>query len=452
MPQLETELHRLRIDRSEVDTRPSGSSPKARIVWISVSIASALILIAILGREVARRPMEVAVQEVHLPSRNGTLAGSAQLNATGYIVAAHSIELASKVVGRVAWIGVDKGDKVRKGQELVRLENQEYLAQALQAKGQLENLKAHLAELEHGSRPQEIQRAGADLDAAHATTVNARLTLDRTKQLAHEGVVSRQALDDAEAKYESASNNEASLQRTYDLAKVGPRQEEIDAARAQVVQAQGSFDYAQEELQNTIIRAPVAGTILDRNVETGEFVTNGFVGDKGAKGYVVSLADLDDLEVELDINQSDFGKIQSTDTAWAVTDAYPDRKYEAKIVEISPEANRQKGTVQVKVRILHPDSYLRPEMNASVAFVTAKNSQITYLPAPATPFSVALAAVRQGTVFVVVNGSAEQRSVTVGRTEGDKVEIRRGLQDGDLLIVNPPSNLRSGDKVRIRKD
>jgi multidrug resistance efflux pump len=211
------------------------------------------------------------------------------LNATGYIVAAHSIDLASKVVGRVAWIGVDKGDKVRKGQELVRLENQEYLAQALQAQGQLDNLRAHLAELEHGSRPQEIQRAKADLDAAHVTAVNARISLDRTKELAGDGVVSRQALDDAQAKYDSTADNEASLERTYDLAKIGARQEDIDAARAQVAQAQGAYDYAQEELENTIIRAPIAGTILERIVETGEFVTNGFVGDKGAKGYVVCI-------------------------------------------------------------------------------------------------------------------------------------------------------------------
>ena len=139
-------------------------------------------------------------------------------------------------------------------------------------------------------------------------------------------------------------------------------------------QAKGTLDYAQTQLDNTVIKAPIDRTILERNVEQGEFVTTGFVGDKGAKGYVVSLADLDDLEVELDINQNDFAKLGSRQPAIVTTDAYPDRKYKGYIEEIAPEANRQKATVQVKVRVEKPDGYLRPEMNASVAFVASGDS------------------------------------------------------------------------------
>ena len=106
-------------------------------------------------------------------------------------------------------------------------------------------------------------------------------------------------------------------------------------------------------------------------MEKGEFVTTGFVGDRGAKGYVVSMADLNDLQVELDINQNDFARARSAGrSAIVTTDAYPDRKYDGVIDEISPEANRQKATVQVKVKVLNPDEFLRPEMNASVAFVS----------------------------------------------------------------------------------
>src|SRR4029079_4134545 len=93
-----------------------------------------------------------------------------------------------------------------------------------------------------------------------------------------------------------------------------------------------------------------------------------FVGDRGAKGYVVSLADLNDLEVELDISQADFARLRSSQRGIVTTDAFPDRKYDGFINEISPEANRQKATVQIKVKIGKPDQYLRPEMNASVAF------------------------------------------------------------------------------------
>src|SRR6202030_4695247 len=120
----------------------------------------------------------------------------------------------------------------------------------------------------------------------------------------------------------------------------------------------GAVAYAQTLLDNTVIRAPVSGTVLERAVEQGEFVTNGFVGDKGAKGYVVTLADLNDLQVELDISQNDFSKIHMGSKATVTTDAFPDRKYEGQLVEIAPIANRQKATVQVKVQILHPDDRL----------------------------------------------------------------------------------------------
>src|SRR5260370_37105881 len=227
------------------------------------------------------------------------------LNPTGYIVAGHNIELAAKVVGKVAWIGVDKGDKVKAGQVLVRLEDDEYRARLMESKGQLETLKARLAQAEHGSRPEEIAKAKADVDQARVDQENARVTLTRTSDLVRQGVLSKQALDDAQARYDGAAAKVASLDRAYELVRLGPRQEEIDALRAQVNQAQGTLNYAQVQLDNTVIRAPIDGTILERNVERGEFVTTGFVRDKGANGYVVSIADLGDLDVELDINHND---------------------------------------------------------------------------------------------------------------------------------------------------
>ena len=170
------------------------------------------------------------------------------------------------------------------------------------------------------------------------------------------------------------------LQKSFELVSIGPRQEQIDAVRGQIVEARGSVDFFQTQLENTIIRAPVTGTILERAVEKGEFVTTSFVGERGAKGYVVSLADLNDLEVELDISQNDFAKLGPQQQGIVTTDAFPDRKYEGVINEISPEANRQKATVQVKVKIRNPDDYLRPEMNASVAFVRGEQAAASLKP------------------------------------------------------------------------
>src|SRR6516225_9684259 len=140
-------------------------------------------------------------------------------------------------------------------------------------------------------------------------------------------------------------------------------------------QARGALAYAETNVANTVIRSPVTGTILARAVEKGEFVTTSFVGDRGAKGYVVSLADLNDLEVELDISQNDFAKLHGAQHGIVTTDAFPDRKYDGFIKEISPEANRQKATVQIKVKITKPDEYLRPEMNASVAFISERKAE-----------------------------------------------------------------------------
>ena len=159
------------------------------------------------------------------------------------------------------------------------------------------------------------------------------------------------------------------IQKSLELVRIGPRREQIDAVRGQLVEARGSVAFFESQLNNTVIRAPVTGTILERAVEKGEFVTTSFVGERGAKGYVVSLADLNDLQVELDISQNDFAKLGPTQKGIVTTDAYPDRKYQGVINEISPEANRQKATVQVKVKVTNPDDYLRPEMNASVAFI-----------------------------------------------------------------------------------
>ena len=370
------------------------------------------------------------------------------LNATGYIVAAHRIEVAAKVIGRVKWIGVDKGDRVTEGQVIVRLEDDEYQAQLEQAKGQLAMLEAKLAEALHGSRPEEIAQAQANLESARADLENAKVTLDRTVGLMKEGVTARQTLDDAQARYDSAVHKVNSLQKAYELVKLGPRQEEIDALRGQVQQAKGLVAYAETNLDNTVIRAPVTGTILERAVEKGEFVTTSFVGDRGAKGYVVSLADLNDLEVELDISQNDFARLHSAQHGIVTTDAFPDRKYEGFIKEISPEANRQKATVQIKVKIARPDNYLRPEMNASVAFISDRKPAATGASAAKPVILVPNSAVRDGAVFVLLDGKAIRRAVKTGAVSGQGVRVEQGLIGGEDLIVDPPQGLKDGDRVR----
>ena len=441
---LDHDLASLRIDRGS----RRRDEPAAWTKWWIVTGVAALGIFALWRYGLGESAIEVETVRVS-PAASGNAAGTIVLQAAGYIVAHHKIEVASKVVGRVAWIGVDKGDRVKRGQVVVRLEDDEFVARLRQAEGNLAALRARLSELEAGSRPEEIALAKANLEEAEAELENARINVERVRKLTSEGVVAQQDLDDAQARFDAQQARVASLDRAYELVRIGPRQEQIASLRGQVSQAAGERAYAQTMLDATVIRAPVDATILERNVEIGEFVTTSFVGERGAKGYVVSLADLNDLQVELDISQDDFATLRMDQKAVVTTDAYRDREYDGRIVEISPEADRQKATVQVKVQIVEPDEYLRPEMNASVAFLADPEQTGG---APAKPvIAVPASAVRDGAVFVFLDGQVVRRPVTVGRTTANGVEISDGLSGGEDLVVNAPPDLEDGDRVQRRQ-
>lgn len=447
---MEAELHKLRIDKHEKAKRHQ------RSVW-----PIALIIILLLGgaagawqwRSASAAPV-VKTMRVRMPEGAASETDLVALDATGYVMAAHKIELASKVVGRVAWVGVEMGDKIEKGQVLVRLEDDEYKARLAQEQGQLDNAKAKLAELEAGSRPQEILQALAALEQSQADLNTAEQSLNRMRELEGSTAISKQQVDDAAGLVRARKAMVANAQQVLELARAGPRKEQVDAQRATVRQIEGAVAMAQLDLSNTVIRSPIAATVLERNVEQGEFVTTGFVGDRGAKGYVVSIADLNDLRVELDVSQNHFARVVLKGPCWIVTDAYPDRKYEGVVDLISPEANRQKATVQVRVKVLNPDELLKPDMNATVSFLSAKKLAATQ--AGATNASddrpairVPSTAIRDGAVFVVEGGKAVKRTIVAGQTSSrGETEIRNGLIGGEDLIVAPPADLKSGDRVK----
>jgi HlyD family secretion protein len=234
----------------------------------------------------------------------------------------------------------------------------------------------------------------------------------------------------------------------------GPRKEQIAAQEATVHQLEGALAQAKLDEDNTVIRAPVNATVLSRNVEVGEFVTTGFVGDRGAKGYVLSIADLNDLRVDLDISQNDFAKVRDDQPCWITTDAYPDRKYEGIVDLISPEANRQKATVQVRVKVMHPDELLKPDMNATVSFLAPQGGGgLSTAPSGRASLRIPSSAVREGGVFVVEDGRATRRAVTTGQGfSGGVIEIKKGLIGGEDLIVSPPATLKDGDRVDVKEN
>jgi HlyD family secretion protein len=444
------DLQSLRIDRS-ARTGGEGEPPAwaRRYILIGIGVLVVLGVVATAYRLLSHDGPEV---EVVRASAQSSEVGGVVLSASGYIVAHHKINLNSKVTGRVKWIGVEKGDKVKEGQILVRLEDDEFRAQYEQARGAAENARAYLEELQNGSRPEEIQQAQHNLDEARATLANDKLILDRTRNLANQGVVSKQSFDDATAKFESDQQRVNSLEKTFQLAKIGPRKEEIGRARGTLQQAQGSADYAKSLLDATVIRAPVTGTILERAAEKGELVTSGFAStaEGGPQGLVVSLADLNDLQVELDIAQDDFARLGPRQKGVVTVDAYPDLKWDGIIAEISPQANRAKATVQVKVQILNPDAHLRPDMNATVKFLADENKQTStqpqgvFVPTPAIHD-------RDGKklVFVAFGGKAISREVKIQAQRSGGVLVQ-GLNGGEDVITSAPQELKDGEKIKIK--
>jgi HlyD family secretion protein len=240
------------------------------------------------------------------------------LTVSGYIVAHERIELSPRFMAVVKWIGVKKGDSVTNGQVVVLLDDAEYKARLVEAEGHLSNALVGVAKAE--------------------------LDLKRTSELVR---------------------NKIETAKTFDDARL-----QLDAARAAHQEAQGQVQLLNTYLDWTIIRSPIDGVVLEKLVDPNELVTpQSFGGTRGPSTALIAMANLKDLQVEIDLNESDLSKIRLNQKCKISPEAYPDRLYDGFVAEIAPEASRQKGTLQIKVQILQPDTYLTPELSAKVDFM-----------------------------------------------------------------------------------
>lgn len=443
---LDERLKSLRIDRGGTAARKRGV-PKAALLTLSVVV----VLVAGGAYWFMSGPKTVDVAEAKIDTGAGAAAGETVLTVSGYVIAAHRIAVGSKVLGRVAWIGVDKGDRVEQGQVLVRLEDSEFRAQVAQARASLASAQARLDELRAGSRPQDKQMGRAAVAEAEANVRDAELELDRIEKLFKAGVAAKAELDRALARRDVARAQLDNARQSSSLTDAGPRKEVIRAAEADVAQLRAALDFAETQISNTVIVAPSSGTILQRIVEVGEMVSPQSFGDSGTRTAVVSLADLNDLQIELDISQADFAKLKMGQKAEIIPEAYPDLRYTGFIEEIAPEANRAKATVQVKVKVDNPNEQLRPEMNARVNFL-APEKTLEVAPVASRVLVPAAAIVRRGDadcVFVVKGERVEMRTIRRGDVVGDNVAVLDGLSGGEQLVTTGAESLGDGDRVRI---
>jgi HlyD family secretion protein len=240
------------------------------------------------------------------------------LTVSGYIINHERIEISPRFLGVVKWIGVKKGDAVTNGQVVVLLDDAEQKARLHEAQGRLAN--------------------------ARAAVSKAELDYQRMGKLIAEHIETQQNEDDARLR--------------------------LEGARASLAEAQAQLELANTYLEWTVIRSPINGVVLEKLSEAGELVTpQSFGGTRGPSTALLAVADLQDLQVEIDLGEADVAKVSLGQECRVSPEAYPDKHYAGCVAEMSPEANRQKGTLQIKVQIREPDKYLTPELSAKVDFL-----------------------------------------------------------------------------------
>ncbi len=445
---LNKRLRSLKIDRGPAPSPTTGNrTPKLLLLGIAVLLALAALGYVLLFS--GTKPISLATVRVE---SGGASAGESVLSASGYVVAHHKIAVGAKVMGRVAWIGVEKGDNVQEGQTLVRLEDSEFVAQVNQAKANLAAAQARLDRLRTGSRPEEKLKDRAAVLQAEANLKNAEAEFQRTESLYRSGVSSKAEYDRALANRDSAAAMLQAAKQSSTMTDIGPRKEDIRAAEAEVQQMRAALDYANTQLAATEIKAPVTGTVLQRIVERGEMVSPSAFGGSGARTSVVDLADLTDLQVELDISQTDFARLKPQQRAEIIPEAFPNLRFTGFIEEIAPEANRAKSTVQVKVKVENPTEQLRPEMNARVNFLSDRSSatENKSIARVLVPKTAVVKKDNSSFVFVVKGNKVEQRTIRTGEESGDAYVVLDGLSGNESVAVAGVDKLRDGDRVKVQ--
>jgi HlyD family secretion protein len=395
MSDLKSELASLRIDRD----RPRATSRR----WPLLLLLPALALLAVLYAMRAggsRGGLEVQTVQASLVPAGTSAGGAPILTASGYVVARRKAVVSAKIQGRLADLRVEEGDRVREGELIARLESGDYQAQVQRAQALLQRAQADLAE-------------------------NERL-LRQANDLAAQQIASRDQVDVAESR--------------------------VRIAQAAMAQARAEIGYAQAQMQNTRILAPFTGTVVKKMAEVGESVAPipPGVNLSTSSGAIVALADLDTLEVEADVSESNVAKLGPDQPAEVTVEAFPDRRYRAVLRQIIPTADRTKATVQVKVTILDRDAQLRPEMSAKVQFEEPKAAEgAPKGPVISVPSDTVARRDGKPVVFEVVDGHARMRAVVPGGDRQGRVEVKTGLLGTETLVARPPESLKDGDAVRV---
>ena len=401
MKELKDELASLRIDR-ETPRRSRWRVPLLLLVLIAVLVAGGFYwqrTHPVFGA------IEVETFQPTVETSGAANAGTPILTASGYLVARHQSVVSSKIQGRISELKVEEGSVVTTGEVLATLDNQDAVAAIAKAKADIDYAKADLAEAQRQEKLQEDLFAGK--------------------------VVSQDALDAAKAK--------------------------VNLAKAAIQQDEANLQVQQAYLDFTTVRAPFSGIVVKKMTEVGESVAPipPGVNISTASGAIVAIADMNSLEAEVDVNESNVGQLQTNQPAEIQVQAIPGHTYKGMLRQVIPTADRTKATVTVKVSILDKDKFLRPEMSCNVTFLQpqAKKTQdagATSQRIITVPKDAVITVDGKPTVFAIEDGKARALPVTTGADLRGQIIVKQGLAGTETLVTNPPQKLKDGDTVRIK--
>jgi RND family efflux transporter MFP subunit len=350
---------------------------------------------------------EVATVSNIFPSQAFTL-----LNATGYVVPQTKADVASKATGRLEKLLVEEGSYVKKDQIIAQLENRDLVASLNQAAA-------------------NVAVAKTDLLKAEAELKESTLALNRAHTLVQKKFVSQELYDAEVARHEKA------------VAAVASAKSAIAAAEAAYQGAQVALDY-------TFIRAPFDGVILSKNADIGDILAP-FSSTMLSKGTVVSMADMDTLEVEVDVAESNLNQVRAGQPCEVHLDALPDDRFRCLVDRIVPTVDRTKATVLVKVRFVDKDERILPDMSAKVAFLSRELAPEQRKAVPGVPAAAIVMRGAESVAFVLDGNRAKEVPVDTGERMGDWVVVKNGLKTGDRVVLNPSEKIRDGAEVRVRE-
>lgn len=390
------DLSRLKIER------PAGGTLRPRRRW--PLIAGLIVVFLLVGAFAVSRftgavQVETATVANAWPSQSYTL-----LNATGYVVPERKAALSSKATGRLEWLGVLEGSRVKGGEVIARLESRDVQAALDQAAAQVNVARANL------------EQGQAELRDAQANF--------------------RRSSDLLAKKFISGAQHDA------DTARLGKARAAIASQKAAVVSAEANRQAAEVAVEQTVIRAPFDAIVLTKNADVGDNITP-FSSAAGAKGAVVTVADMDTLEVEADVAESSIAKIAVGQPCEIQLDALPELRLAAAVSRIVPTVDRSKATVLVKVRFVDKDPRVLPDMSAKVAFLERASAADEKRAVTAVQPGAIVERDGKKTVFVLKDGKAHAVAVSTGRRVGDLVEVQ-GVKAGDRVVLNPNDKVKDG--------